>query len=176
MSKRRREAVIRFRTFSRETEPTNWFRANLMLYFPWYNEETDLLSGCSSYEEHYCRVHAIVSANEKRYTLSDIEDVELDENGPPQHVWDHTAPGTKANRANHEAERSELLTELSKQDVRDNRHLFTSTSSSSVHVRYENAASHGEILPDEYRNLLRSLNAKKSKWSCFIGVGVRKLP
>ena len=48
MNKRRREAVIRFRRFNREKEPSNWFRAKLLLYFPWYNEEADLLGGCSS--------------------------------------------------------------------------------------------------------------------------------
>ena len=73
MNKRRHEAVIRFRKFNREKEPSNWFRAKLMLYFPWYSEEADLLGGCSSYEEHYRRVHTIVSANEKKYTQSDID-------------------------------------------------------------------------------------------------------
>ena len=151
MNKRRYEAVIRFRRFNREKELSNWFRAKLMLYFPWYSEEADLLSGCSSYEEHYRRVHTIVSANEKKYTQSDIEDIEIDENGPPQHVWDQVAPGTQASRAQHEAEGSETLTELSEQDVRDNTNLFTSSTTSSVHVRYESAARHGEIPPDEYR-------------------------
>ena len=45
--------------------------------------------------------------------------------------------------------------------------LFTSTSSSSVHVRYENSASRSEILPDEYRKLLRSLNAKQKQMVMF---------
>ena len=53
MNKHRHEAVIRFRRYNREKDPNNWFRAQLMLYFPWFNEEADLLGGCSSYEEHY---------------------------------------------------------------------------------------------------------------------------
>ena len=137
MNKRRHEAVIGFRRFNREKEPSNWFRAKLMLYFPWCNEEADLLGGYSSYEEHYRKVHTTVSTNEKKYTQSDIEDIEVDENGPPQHVWDQVAPGTEASRAQHEAEGSETLTELSEQDVRDNINLFTSSTTSSVHVHYE---------------------------------------
>ena len=37
MNKRRVEAVIRFRKYNKESEPTNWYRAKLMLYYPWYN-------------------------------------------------------------------------------------------------------------------------------------------
>ncbi len=88
-----------------------------MLYFPWYS---DLLGG------YY----------EKKYTLSDVENIELDEDGP--HAWDH---GTEANRAQHEAEGPETLTDLSEQDVKDN------TTSSSLHVRYD--ANHGHLMNTE---------------------------
>ena len=43
MNKRKREAVIRFRRYNKDTEPSNWYRAKLMLYFPWFNEDTNLL-------------------------------------------------------------------------------------------------------------------------------------
>ena len=46
MNKCKREAVIRFHRYNKDAEPTNWYRAKLMLYFPWYNEDTDLLGGC----------------------------------------------------------------------------------------------------------------------------------
>ena len=45
---------------------------------------------------------------------------------------------------------------MSEQDIRDNTNLFTSSTTSSVHVPYESAARHGEIPPDEYRKLLNS--------------------
>ena len=59
--------------------PSNWYRAKLMLYFPWYNEDTDLLGGYTTYEEHYHHVHAIVVANESKYSQTDVEDIEVDE-------------------------------------------------------------------------------------------------
>lgn len=34
MKLRKEEATIRFRKYNREAEPTNWYRAKLMLYFP----------------------------------------------------------------------------------------------------------------------------------------------
>ena len=39
MHKCKREAVIRFRKYNRDAEPSNWYRAKLMLYFPWYDEQ-----------------------------------------------------------------------------------------------------------------------------------------
>ena len=53
MSKRKQQAVIRFRKYNKDTEPSNWYRAKLMLYYPWFNEQADLLSGYPSYEAHY---------------------------------------------------------------------------------------------------------------------------
>ena len=38
MNKRKREAVIRFRRYNKDAEPSSWFRAKLMLYYPWYDE------------------------------------------------------------------------------------------------------------------------------------------
>ena len=45
ITKRRHHAVIRFRRYSKDTEPSDWYRAKLMLYHPWCNEQTDLLGG-----------------------------------------------------------------------------------------------------------------------------------
>ena len=55
-----------------------------MLYFPWYDESTDLLGGYSTYEEHYRHVCSIVLNNESKYTEADVGDLEVDENGPPE--------------------------------------------------------------------------------------------
>ena len=52
MNKRKREAMIRFRRYNKDAEPSNWYRAKLMLYYPWYDEQADLLGGYSTHEEH----------------------------------------------------------------------------------------------------------------------------
>ena len=56
-----------------------------MLYYPWYNEKTDLLGGYSTYEEHYRHVHSTVVTNESKHSQADIDDVDINENGPPEH-------------------------------------------------------------------------------------------
>ena len=53
MQERKMPAVIRFRKYNKDSDASNWYRAKLMLYYPWYDEESDLLGGCTSYAEHY---------------------------------------------------------------------------------------------------------------------------
>ena len=160
MNKRRVEAVIRFRKYNKESEPTNWYRAKLMLYYPWYNEQTDLLGGYSSYAEHYRHVSTDVYANESKYTKADIEDVDVDQDGPPEHLWSNIAPSTEESRAQSMAEGVETLTELSQQELRDNEAILTS-GASALHVRFEGASNCQEIPADQYRQYLRELNEQQ---------------
>ena len=105
MNKRKKEAVIRFRRYNKDAEPSHWYRAKLMLYYPWYDEDTDLLGGYATYEEHYHHVHATIVANETRYSQTDVEDMEVDEDGPPEHVWADIAPNTEEGRSRAHEER-----------------------------------------------------------------------
>jgi len=43
MSWHKKEAVIRFHRYNKNAEATNWYHAKPMLYFPWYDEDRDLL-------------------------------------------------------------------------------------------------------------------------------------
>ena len=162
MNKRKREAVIRFRRYNKDAEPSNWYRAKLMLYFPWYNEDTDLLGGYATYEEHYRHAHTIVVANESKYSQTDVEDIEVDEDGPPEHVWADIAPNTEEGRSRAHEEGEEQLTEVAPEDLQDHANVFESSSvSHGLQARFESAANKEEIPADEYRRLLRGLNEKQ---------------
>lgn len=76
MNRRRREAVIRF---SKDTDSSNYYRSKLMLYLPWYNESIDLLGAYSSYEDHYNHVKRIILDNEAKYTQTDVDSMQVDE-------------------------------------------------------------------------------------------------
>ena len=91
MNKRKKEAVIRFRRYNKDTEPSNWYRAKLMLYYPWYNEHRDLLGGYATYKEHYQHVQSIVDSNEQKY-CDNVDNVDINEHGPPEHLWSQIAP------------------------------------------------------------------------------------
>ena len=87
MNRRKREAVMRFHKYNKDAEPSNWYRTKLMLYYPRYNEDTDLLGGYETYEQHYQHVESIVHTNEKKYCNQEVDSVDLDENSPPEHLW-----------------------------------------------------------------------------------------
>ena len=159
MNKRKQQAVIRFRKYNKETDLSNWYRAKLMLYYPWFDEEADLLGRYATCEEHYRHVKTIVQTNESKYTKADIDDIQVDEGGPPEHLWNSIAPSTEESRMQSMAEGSEQLTEVSPQDLRDNENILT--SGPNLHVRFESAANQLEIPPDQYREYMRGLNEQQ---------------
>ena len=64
------------------------------------------------------------------------------------------------------AEGSEVLTDVSQEDLRDNAALMTTTTT-SLHARFESASNSQEIPADEYRRLLRALNEKQREMVMF---------
>ena len=163
MNERRQQAVIRFRKYNKDSDVSNWYRAKLMLYYPWYDEENDLLGGCASYAEHYELVRAVVVENENKYTNEDIENMNVDDDNRLEHAWCQIAPSTEASNAQAAEQGAETLTELAEQDLIDNASLVqgSTTGSGGLSVRYEGAANPAVIPPDEYRELMRGLNNKQ---------------
>ena len=148
MSKRRQQAVIRFRKYNKDTEPSNWYRAKLMLYYPWFDEQSDLLGGHPTYEAHYRHVFDTVLTNEAKYTQESVDELDADEEGPPEHLWNSITPSTEKHRLQSVAEGSEQLTEVSQQDMQDDQDIL---SRSSLHVRFESLANRPEMPPEQYR-------------------------
>ena len=148
INKRKQQAVIRFRKYNEETGPSNWYGAKLMLYSPWFDEETHLLGRYATYEEHYRHVKTIVQTNESKYTKADIDDIQVHEDGPPEHLWSSIAPSTEESRMQSMAEGSEQLTEVSQQDLRDNESILT--SGPNFHVGFE-CCQPTRNPPDQYR-------------------------
>ena len=161
--------MIRFRKYHKDIDPSNYYRAKLMLYFPWYDEEHDLLCGYSSYAEHYQNVLSIVLENEKKYTVEEIDSINVDEDSRPEHAWCQIAPSTEDSNACAVNQSAEILTELSGEDVNDNSNLIQSSSGSTygLSVRFESAANPQIIPPDEYRKLMRGLNSKQRAMVMF---------
>ena len=118
------------------------------------------MGGHATNEEHYQHVQSIVETNEQKYCHGDVDNVNLDESGPPEHLWSQIAPGTEEARAQALAEGSQVLTDMSQEDLRNNAELMTNTTT-SLHARFEYASNSQEIAADEYRMILRKLNDKQ---------------
>ena len=142
MYKRRREAVIRFTRFNKDKEPSNYYRAKLMLYYPWRNEDIDILGNYETYEEHYNHVQDVVIDSESKYNEIPDNNAEYNENGPPEHLWAGIAPNTEENRLNALREGEEMLTNLNQDNINDNNALLTNVSSSTnILQRYVSACN-----------------------------------
>lgn len=85
------------------------------------------------YETHYHNVLLQVVANEAKYTAADIKDINIDEDSPPQHVWDGLAPGTKHNRG------QKVMRNMEQEDMNDN--AKPSSNRSGLAKRFESAVN-----------------------------------
>jgi hypothetical protein len=65
--KRRKPRILRSIRFHKDKDPENYYREQLMLYYPWRNERKDLLGSSLSYQERYKQVEYIVNINKKNY-------------------------------------------------------------------------------------------------------------
>jgi len=57
-----------------------------MLYYPWYKEITDLLVAILPMRSIIIRRNTLyIYANEQKFTLADIEGIEIEEDNVPEH-------------------------------------------------------------------------------------------
>ena len=91
-----------------------------------------------------------------------VEDIDIDEDGPPEHLWSSIAPSTEESRMHSIQEGSEQLTEVSQEDLQTNENILTPdqlTYMLDLRVLYTNQQ---EIPTDQYRQYLRDLNNSKN--------------
>ena len=169
MHKRNRPAVIRFRKLSVEKEPSNFYRAKLMLYCPWRNEETDLLNGFHDYKSHYDSIAQQMREMENNYTQNaETIDQAIEDNaqnGPPQHMWDVLAPGAEHANLQDQNEAINIERQIEQEDIEANAELFQQASSDSnssdLISRYELEENREILSHSDYRKMMRCLNAKQ---------------
>ena len=116
-----------------------------MLYCPWYNKETDLLGGYDTYQEHYSNIRSVVNANESKYTVANVDDIDYDIEGFPEHAWDHLAPSTQEGQVGSNAQGREDLRDMSQEDLLDNAALLGQRENvGAVQSRYESSPNADE--------------------------------
>ena len=136
-----------------------------MLYLPWRDDASDLLGRYPYYYSHYQSCEDILLENEKKYTTYiDLTEYlqQLNESGPPQHMWETIAPTFEENCLREKG--FEQLTNLEDEDIQANSHLNTQAAGSFVeqlHARYEAEAHKQELPAEEYWAMMRQLNDKQ---------------
>ena len=57
-------AVIRFRKYNKNSDASNWYRAKLMLYFPWYDEDI----GVAAFKVNGMTLHSAFVLGRSKYS------------------------------------------------------------------------------------------------------------
>ena len=98
----------------------------------------------------------------KKFTVEEVDNIRIDEDSRPEHAWCQIAHSTEDSNGQIAWEGSELLTDISWQDL-DNAKLMQThgRSPAGLSVRFESSANPQIIAPDEYRKLTRGLNNKQ---------------
>ena len=170
MSRRKREAVIRFRKFNVEKEQEDFCRAKLMLFLPWRNEQRDLLKDYPDYSAHYKAVVDEMIEQERKFTVnlaSTYSAMEhMEQYGPPEHVWDDIAPENQHNEMADLAEGIELERPMAADDLDANEAMIMGPSDArnrELIAQYTAEVEKDVMTPTEYRNIMRGLNKKQSQ-------------
>ena len=170
MHKRKFEAVIRFRKFNSEKDSINFYRAKLMLYLPWRNEDRDLIGEYQDFESHYHAVFDRIRSNEVRFTQNlELIDQAIHENavyGPPEHAWPNIAPGAEHANLQDVNEGVEVVRDIDQDDLEANAEMFETPGcgqASELVARYQAEADRELISPSDYRKMVRGLNKKQKQ-------------
>ena len=139
-----------------------------MLYFPWRNEDIDLLADYTDFESHYKDVLDQITANEEKFNenLELIDDAiaQNADHGPPEHAWANIAPETEHRRIIDEVEGTEVLRDMEQEDLDANAALFQNPRSEhrgEISARYDAQLRKDILQPKEYRSMVRGLNVKQ---------------
>ena len=160
VKKRINSRVIRSVWFNREAQPEKHYRELLMLFTPWRNEETDLISHYSSFQEHYLARHDEIDEQMKQYAvcsedLNDIQEHLNDDDNEDQ--FDSIAPVTQDTEAQDEDEGNQIPDLNEQYDM-------------SEDIGIPSAAQNNEplilnvIQDDEYRTMVQSLNKRQKEF------------
>ncbi|XP_060603545.1 uncharacterized protein LOC132756482 [Ruditapes philippinarum] len=166
--RRRNSKIIRYVRFNRKTDEENYYREKLLLFYPWRNEERDLLGHFATHKEKYESVQNAVNEKCACYEHH-VDELELARNMAEEeyNAYDEIAPGTQqeeAETAEEEPVESETFIYFNPDRVSEQREydigIEIGCSISSAQI-----SSNENILSDEeYRALLRSLNSKQKEF------------
>ncbi|XP_021964938.1 uncharacterized protein LOC110860191 [Folsomia candida] len=92
--RRKKSRIIRFRNFGLVQDPENYYRENVMLYLPWRDEESNILTqDCRRlYDENQVDIERVKSEFDKRLDISNMENeikqLNIEEDLPKLHIDD----------------------------------------------------------------------------------------
>ena len=99
---RTKPKIIRYVKYNQKVDPENYFREQLMLFYPWRKEETDILNGHNTYEDHFKAVQKTIKLRRKDYDANAelLDKVELATEAQTEVCFDAVSPNVESVEAN----------------------------------------------------------------------------
>ena len=161
IKKRTNSRIIRSVWFNREAQPEKHYRELLMLFTPWRNEETDLISHYTSFQEHYLARYDEIGEQMKQYAVctEDLDEIQQHLNDDNEDQFDSIAPVTQDTELQNEDEgNQDLHPDLNEQyDMSEDIGIPSTTQNNEPLILHE-------MQDDEYRGMVQSLNKKQKEF------------
>ena len=164
MQKRSREAIIRFPKHNMEKDSEKYYRAKLMLYSPW-RQENNIMGESASYFDQYRNCLEDITENAQHYTQNgpSFEEAmqDLNEFGPPVHAFANVAPGVEQQNIEDEQEGNVEERHLEQQDLDENAELMMAKVDKGIGQRFDTQTDTNLMSSAEYCKKMRQLNKEQ---------------
>ena len=163
MKKRSKQKIIRYVRYCKEKDRENFYREQLLLFNPWFDEDR-ILGRSKTYEEAYLEVEDDILCKRQEYEPSievseELDDIEEQMNELEDDAWDEIAPVAqhKERQDMHSNMTEEENDELEKEyDIGMDLGLSGGTDIQEEKIR-------NRMEDEEYRRLARSLNQEQKE-------------
>eukprot|EP00105_Crassostrea_gigas_P014661 XP_011431404.1 PREDICTED: uncharacterized protein LOC105331065 [Crassostrea gigas] len=169
IKRRKLPRVIRYVRFNIKTDPENYYREKLMLFMPWRNESTDLISGMDTFEKSFHLKKSFLTHKVKEYEFNAeqldaalqmaIEDFSS--------AFDELAPDAQQREAEDENEgslESENFVQFNPERSIEQRQYDIGSDLGIPSTRQITEESSIRLPDNEYLKLLGSLNVKQREF------------
>ena len=164
MQKRKQESVIRYPKYNIEKNSEKHYRAKLMLFVPW-REENNIIGASANFQEQYRQHIEMITENETHYTKNapSIEQAiqDLNEFGPPVHAFENVAPATEQQRLEDEQEGFIEERHLEQQDFDENAELLNRKNGTGIAERFDIQTDNNLMSSGDYNKKMLNLNKEQ---------------
>ena len=156
ITKRRKiPRIIRNVHFNPDTDSEKFYRELIMLFYPWRDEQSDLLAGSETYKQRYEEIHEAIEEQREIYepfrdAVDHAEDVVENAENELDDAWDNLAPNTEHMESVENPQLPDNQHENETYDIGTDLGLNVTRQEDELNLVYE--------IPDnEYREHMRSL-------------------
>ena len=164
---RRKPKILRYVKYNLKIDPENYFREQLLLFYPWRNEEKDLLNGHETYEMSFKAVSQQIDSVKLEYDANSELLNEVQEAVETQTLdnFDEVSPNIESVEVNDAQNEPVQSTKYAFYSPETRDHTFYDLGADiglGTHIANDDIELIQNRLPEkEYLNMLSSLNQKQ---------------